>query len=189
MGVEPTLLRFADQDRELFFDTDVGDVVLNRFTGAPPTLPDAQTRFPSWAVMTSEAVGGFSEGSVTVFGSISTDQHILIGPQLQLLLDGSFNRGGDTLEFAGQQADFGMVRNGSALIISADDGTEVVLPLGISGTILAFEDAQLKVSFDVSADEVRFETVSDGQASPSSLAASALQGDVDAVLSVEPLIL
>ena len=58
-----------------------------------------------------------------------------------LVLDGSFNRGNDTIKFEGLAEDYRIVRNGSSAVVITDDaGTSVTIPVGVNGTAIEFAD-------------------------------------------------
>ncbi|MBZ6379517.1 hypothetical protein B5C34_07385 [Pacificimonas flava] len=92
--------------------------------------------------------GGLGAGRFNIFGTASADETITVLDGAVLTLDASFNRGGDTISFAGESAEYSVDLTGSVLVIRGDDGTIVALPIGAEGATLEFADESFVARFD-----------------------------------------
>ena len=88
----------------------------------------------------------FGTSATKVYGSIDADTvNIAVG--VNVVLDGSFNRGNDTIKFAGNAASYSIVKiNASTVQITDASGTSVTIPVGSTGTHIQFADADRVVS-------------------------------------------
>src|SRR3546814_3990685 len=97
------------------------------------------------ARLTLNNEGGYASGTITVFGTKGGQEDVTIVAGAHVTLLGGFQQGGDTLHFAGNAADYTVVRTGTTIMFTDDAGTSVSLPVGPNGvTTLTFADG----SFD-----------------------------------------
>lgn len=124
-------------------DGAVVDLAGNRFAG----LSNYDFATEVVAVFGAEfrltATNGFTGsigGTGRVFGTRGGAQEIaIVDQQGRILLDASFNNGGDRVRFDGNAADYMIARSGSSVEIS-DGDTVVVIPAGTAGSQIMFDD-------------------------------------------------
>lgn len=88
----------------------------------------------------------FGTSATKVYGSVDADK-ITIAAGVTVVLDGSFNRGNDTIQFTGNAASYSVVRvNASTVRITDAAGTSVTIPVGSAGTQIQFADATRTLS-------------------------------------------
>lgn len=88
----------------------------------------------------------FGTSATKVYGSVDADT-VTIAAGVTVVLDGSFNRGNDTIKFAGNAASYTIVRvNASTVRVTDADGTSVTIPVGSAGTKIEFADATRTLS-------------------------------------------
>jgi hypothetical protein len=88
----------------------------------------------------------FGTDPTRVFGSTAADV-VTIAAGVSVVLDGSFNRGNDTIRFTGNAASYTIVRvNASTVRITDALGTSVTIPVGSAGTAIEFADASRTLS-------------------------------------------
>lgn len=84
---------------------------------------------------------GFSDWQV--FGSATTSETITIIDNSVVTLAGDFSRGGDVIRLAGRAQDFSAVRSGSNIVLTSSvDQITVSVPVGVAGTLVAFDDGR-----------------------------------------------
>jgi hypothetical protein len=89
---------------------------------------------------------GFGTSATKVYGSTAADT-VTIATGVTVVLDGSFNRGNDTIKFTGNADSYSIVRvNASTIKITDASGTSVTIPVGSAGTQLQFADATRTLS-------------------------------------------
>lgn len=83
---------------------------------------------------------------VKVKGSNGADT-VTIEKGVEVVLDGSFNRGNDVINFDGLASSYSIVRLSSSSILVTDAlGTSVTIPVGSAGTTLQFADASRELT-------------------------------------------
>ena len=88
----------------------------------------------------------FGSSASKVYGSVGADT-VTIAAGLTVVLDGSFNRGNDTIRFAGNAASYSIVKvNASTVRVTDSSGTSVTIPVGSTGTAIEFADATRTLS-------------------------------------------
>jgi hypothetical protein len=88
----------------------------------------------------------FGTSATKVYGSVDADT-VTIAAGVTVVLDGSFNRGNDTIKFSGNAASYTIVRvNASTVRVTDADGTSVTIPVGSAGTKIEFADATRTLS-------------------------------------------
>lgn len=91
-------------------------------------------------------VGGLG-GSGKVTGSNRVQDLTLLDRPGAIVLDGSFNRGGDVIRMTGAAADYRITRTGSTAVL-VDGDSSYSIPVGPAGTTLVFADGSLTLGFD-----------------------------------------
>lgn len=99
-------------------------------------------------------------GNATIFGSIDRqDIHIVDQPG-HAVFDSSFARGGDVVRLTGKAADYLVKISGSGILF--DDGdTSILIPIGIVGLSLSFDDGVRTLVFSNDEARVGAQIVSD----------------------------
>lgn len=88
----------------------------------------------------------FGTSPTRIFGSVDADK-VTIAAGVVATLDGSFNRGNDTIVFTGNAASYSIVRvNLSTVRVTDAAGTSVTIPVGSAGTQIQFADAARTLS-------------------------------------------
>lgn len=85
------------------------------------------------------------KGDFPVHGTAQPERVDVLGGSI--VFDSSFNRGGDTIGFAGDQTTFSAKVSGSNLILKSPATGEVTLPVGVGETVLAFDDGVRLLSY------------------------------------------
>ncbi|MDE8653230.1 Ig-like domain-containing protein [Novosphingobium album (ex Liu et al. 2023)] len=94
---------------------------------------------PAFGVLATTGFAGTVGGNGTVFGTTGF-QDITIAPSdSAIVLDPSFNRGGDIVRLPGDAADYTIARSGSLADIIGPDVT-LSVPFGPNGTLIVFDD-------------------------------------------------
>ncbi|MEZ5735273.1 MAG: SGNH/GDSL hydrolase family protein [Novosphingobium sp.] len=156
IGTAGTGLIFADGVRTLIFDGDagiasIGDQAIAADAAAiaapaelslPPPEPDPAALGRLFlAEGTNVAVGG----DLSAFGTTGSETVSYLSGDL--ILDPSFNRGGDTLVFLEQASGFTAYRSGSTIALRGAQGS-VSIPVGLAGMTLDFAGEQRQLVFD-----------------------------------------
>lgn len=84
-------------------------------------------------------------GNVTVLGTAGQERIVLHEGTFRF--DPSFNKGGDTIVLDLDAGDFTASRSGSSILLESDT-VELLIPVGTSGTTLAFADGDRTLLFD-----------------------------------------
>lgn len=88
----------------------------------------------------------FGTSATKIYGSIDADT-VTIAAGVTAVLDGSFNRGNDTIKFTGNASSYSIVRvNASTVKVTDAAGTSVTIPVGSTGTAIQFADATRTLS-------------------------------------------
>ena len=82
---------------------------------------------------------GAGSSATTVFGT-EGNERLTIAAGATVILDASFNRGGDTITLAGNAASYTVTKSGSSVILT-DAAGSITIPVGITGMNIAFADA------------------------------------------------
>ena len=99
----------------------------------------------SFRLITADGWSGAVGGSGTIFGSAGVqDIRLLSG---SVVLDPSFNRGGDVVRLAGTANAYSTALVGSAAQISAASGLNATIPVGLDGLFMSFDDGARKLAF------------------------------------------
>lgn len=83
---------------------------------------------------------GAGSSLTTVFGTTGNET-LSIGVGAKVVLDASFNRGGDTITLAGNAASYTARQSGSSIILTDASGSDITIPVGVTGMSIAFADA------------------------------------------------
>jgi methionine-rich copper-binding protein CopC len=99
----------------------------------------------SFRLITADGWSGAIGGSGTIFGSAGVqDIRLLSG---SVVLDPSFNRGGDVVRLAGTANAYSTALVGSAAQISTASGLNATIPIGLNGLFMSFDDGARKLAF------------------------------------------
>lgn len=99
----------------------------------------------SFRLITADGWSGAVGGSGTIFGSAGVqDIRLLSG---SVVLDPSFNRGGDVVRLAGTANAYSTALVGSAAQISSESGLNATIPVGLDGLFMSFDDGARKLAF------------------------------------------
>lgn len=149
VGLAGTHLVFDDGARLLYYDVAatsvlIGSQEVEEGKTARITSPADTGPLPVGAVDTSVAravaiasAEGTLGGDYKIFGSAS-DAETVVRLFGDFSFDPSFNRGGDTIVVGGAAADFAAYRNGSQLVLLAENG-QLNIPVGPQATHLVFD--------------------------------------------------
>lgn len=80
-------------------------------------------------------------GEYEVFGTIGSES-LFLEAGANVVLDASFNKGGDTISIDGHAADFTARLQNANLILTSPDGSYVLIPVGTTGATLAFNTTE-----------------------------------------------
>ncbi|MEZ5737843.1 MAG: tandem-95 repeat protein [Novosphingobium sp.] len=156
-------LVFADGVRSLRFDESdsqvkIGGQVVDEVFALINT-PDDGSPLPTGAVVTADARVFLSEGAEvttggnqSVFGTLAAEHvYYMYG---DLILDPSYNKGGDTLHVTNPASHYTVYLSGSQAILMSDEGT-ITIPVGTVGMTLDFDGDQRLLRFDTSSGQVK----------------------------------
>ncbi|MCK9543050.1 MAG: Ig-like domain-containing protein [Novosphingobium sp.] len=155
IGVNGMDLSFSDGIRTLIFDANAATAKIgNQAIGATqatitapaqsaPLSGDEDTGF---ARLFLGKDGGAEVGGNFFIGGTAGSEHVVYRFG-NLELDGSFNRGGDTLELPEAPGSFRAYIDGSSLILLSDLGT-IEIPVGVVGMTLDFNGDERVLKFD-----------------------------------------
>ncbi len=102
---------------------------------------------PSRLLAPKDFEGAWSSANGNIFGTRTGFQDITILDRPgSVVLDASFNAGGDLIRLAGDAADYVVSLSGSFAILS-DGDSEIAVPVGEVGTTLSFEDGMRTLVF------------------------------------------
>jgi Ca2+-binding RTX toxin-like protein len=153
---------FSDGVRKLGLDTVAGTVKLGSqtLTTAPSsiTAPSDGTVLPTGLNPAAQALMALGEGSdVSVSGKYSVfgtpDDERVRYLDGDLVLDGSFNRGGDLLSLPRAPSAYTAYTIGSTIVLQSVDGT-ITIPVGLGGLTLDFAGATRTLKIDTSASAI-----------------------------------
>ena len=84
---------------------------------------------------------GKDSSLTTVFGTSAGVETVSIAAGAKVVLDASFNRGGDVINLSGNAASYTAVKSGSSIILTDALGTSVTIPVGTAGALVSFADS------------------------------------------------
>ncbi|HWK36463.1 hypothetical protein [Sphingomonas sp.] len=93
---------------------------------------------------------GAGSSPTEVFGTTSTTAHekVTVAAGNKVVLDASFNRGGDTIVLSGAASSYDARVSGSSVILTDSLGGTVTIPVGTSGATINFADASRTLVYD-----------------------------------------
>ncbi|MBY8821892.1 Ig-like domain-containing protein [Sphingomonas colocasiae] len=152
-------------------------------TLAAPSPATGQARLIATGALTAE-IGG----DALIFGTMH-GQDIRIADQPGAIeFDGSFARGGDVVRLTGAAADY-QVRVAGSNIVFDDGDTRIVIPVGIAGMALSFDDGVRTLIFADGAVRIGGQAVSDSFAPLGSPAEAPPLSDPPAIVGAGRLVL
>jgi len=90
---------------------------------------------------------GAGSSLTNVFGTAAGAETISIALGAKVVLDASFNRGGDVISLSGNAASYTAVQSGSSIILTDTQGTSVTIPVGTTGAQVSFADSAPRTLF------------------------------------------
>jgi hypothetical protein len=84
-------------------------------------------------------IGGFDTTDVIGTNDFET---VFLAADALAVFDGSFNRGGDSLHIDGNASAYTATLSGSTVILTADNGANIVIPVGVVGATIYFNDVE-----------------------------------------------
>lgn len=151
LTIDPLANLLADTSYFVVFSNGaVRDTAGNSFAGTTTydfrtATTAALSSHTSFRLVTTDGWSGAIGGSGTIVGTAAVqDITVLAG---SLVIDASFNRGGDVLRFSGPASAYTIARVGSSAQISNEAGVSATVPVGISGLFASFEDGARKLVF------------------------------------------
>lgn len=169
LGATGVVLNFTDGARKLYFDgvdkvgkigsqtiTDVAVQITAPTDGTP--IPGGSNPAAKGNVFLSSGADVLIDGNHTVFGIATTSETVRYHGGT-LVLDSSFNKGGDTLHLNDAAADFRAYISGSTVVLVSAEGT-VTIPVGSVGLKLDFDGDERIIKFDPVAKQVLIGTQS-----------------------------
>lgn len=100
-----------------------------------------------WQLFANDGFGGQVGGSGEVFGTAGFQRIEILDRAGTIVLDPSFNRGGDLVVLPGTAAHWRVARDGSSAVLS-DGDTLVQLAVGTAGTAIEFDDGTRLLKYD-----------------------------------------
>lgn len=188
IGLEGTSLVFADGVRALRYDSQTATVKLGgqqlNTTSSPVTAPSDSSPVPQGGGSAATGRVFLSEGGLIsiggdhqVFGTTSQEKIYYSGGDL--VLDATFNRGGDTMYMPLPKSAYHAYISGSTLVLMSSDGN-VIIPVGTVGLKLVFAGEELLLRFDAASQHIMIGDVtitSLNQLNPNSLISLTGGGD------------
>lgn len=105
-------------------------------------------------ILSSGEAVGLSSGTYTVFGTATGSETVSFGETAVVTFDASFNAGGDTIDLAGNAADYTVVRSGSQVILTNASGGSFTIPVGTAGATISFDDGDRTLAFNSVAGQI-----------------------------------
>ncbi|WP_294287515.1 M10 family metallopeptidase C-terminal domain-containing protein [uncultured Sphingomonas sp.] len=179
VGLKAVDIVFADGVRSLGFDaTDnsvrlggqpvTGSATLLTAGAATATVIGAADPSVSSILIAASRATVTAAGNLTVFGhrqvpdpyagasaNFTSYETVRILPGSKVVLDGSFNAGGDTVLMPGDAATYTAARSGSSLILTSAT-EQVTIPVGLGKLTVKFDDAERVLTYDSAAGVVKF---------------------------------
>lgn len=163
LGATGVVLNFTDGARKLYFDgvdkvgkigsqaiTDVAVQITAPTDNSP--IPTGENGAAKGTVFLSSGADVLIDGDHNVFGT-TTGNEIVRYHGGSLVLDASFNKGGDTLHLNEAAADFRAYISGSTVVLVSAEGS-VTIPVGPVGLKLDFDGDERIVKFDAAAGKL-----------------------------------
>ena len=97
---------------------------------------------------------GAGSSTTEVFGT-SASETLTIAVGASVVLDASFNRGGDVITLAGNASSYSAVRSGSSVVLTDASGGSITVPVGTVGATIAFADASRSLVFDTLSSSIK----------------------------------
>lgn len=100
---------------------------------------------------------GLGTGNFTVFGTATGAETLILSAGSTIVLDGSFNGGGDILRLAGNAGTFSAIRSGSSIVLTSGTGataTSVTIPVGTVGASVQFADRTANLVFNTTSNNI-----------------------------------
>lgn len=165
VGLAGTALKFADGVRTLVYDEDdkmmkIGNQLFDTAAFAINSnsegnvLPGGANPAATARVFMEEDARVSLGGDFLVIGTTGEERVTYLSGDL--VLDPSFNRGGDTLVLGEAAGEFQVRRVGSSVLLTGDDGT-VTIPVGTAGMTLDFGGDERVLLFDQASQTVRLD--------------------------------
>lgn len=99
--------------------------------------------------------GGF--GLDNVFGSTGNETAVIDGNG-KVILDGSFNAGGDTIRILGNAGNYTANVVGSTLVLTNAGGANIVIPFGVAGATIQFADVSRTLAINTTTGTLQLGT-------------------------------
>lgn len=119
-----------------------------------PTQPAQPAVEQSWRLIAAQGFSGAIGGSGSVVGSDGLQDITVSNEPGTITFDSTFNRGQDIVRLAGDADQWSIVRSGSSAVFT-DGDTSIILPVGLSGVPVVFDDGARSLGFDAAADTFR----------------------------------
>ncbi|GAA0727777.1 M10 family metallopeptidase [Sphingomonas japonica] len=169
IGYTATTIQFDDALLGLRADPTTGAVMLgDQIVTTQPTAITSGWAFfdfprpdheASARLRLVEDVSLTVQGRFTVFGN-DGDESVTLLPYSSADFDASFNAGGDRIVLSGAMAEFDVLRSGSSAVFENVDreysGETFVVPVGVAGAVIAFDDGEAVLRFDTVTGQVLF---------------------------------
>ena len=127
------------------------------FEGSVPRAPLSHVPPPGdadgWRLLSVDDGFAGVGGSGEIFGTTGDQYIVIFGNPGAIVLDPSFNRGGDFIQFEGDASEWQVALSGTFAVFF-NQGSYVQVPVGPGGTTIAFDDGQYELRFDVSTQTV-----------------------------------
>ena len=162
VGTAGLNLMFDDGGRTLWYDSAAQSmkVGIQSFTAAS-TLITAGSEFPGASIAVDADAAGRAflepgtrvtlDGDFAIFGTRAGETvHYLGG---DMVLDASFNRGGDVVRIDAAASTFAAQRSGSAVVLTAGEDS-LVIPAGTAGMTLIFSGDDRTLVYDSAAGSI-----------------------------------
>ena len=106
-----------------------------------------------WRLLAAQDFSSEIQGTGSVFGTSGEDDVTVLFGNGIITFDPSFNGGGDTIRLAGNITDWDIAQVGSTAELTNGFQT-LVIPVGVAGIMLGFDDASSTLQFDRQAGSV-----------------------------------
>jgi hypothetical protein len=156
-------VQFADSTRTLLFTNGkvmLGEQVVTNveveISSAGPALIVAPLNGPTKLgrlILTESGQDVEVGGNVSIVGSTAPGETVKVFGG-NVVLDASFNAGGDTVILAGSSTAYTAKLTGS-LAVLAGNGTNISIPVGNAGLTVQFDDTSSSLRFDASSGKVK----------------------------------
>lgn len=110
---------------------------------------------PAFGVLAETGFAGTIGGDGTFFGTTGFQSVTITGSDSAIVLDPSFNRGGDIVRLAGDASGYSIARTGSIADIVGPGGS-LSVPFGPAGTVVVFDDGPRLLHVNAAGTAVMF---------------------------------